>query len=552
MMRQVKIKEAMLALPRLTGWLCYQGRAPRLASWGSVVGLVASLSVLSLSLMLSGCGDDNINKVRQGYFPGVTNKNVEEIIALYPFLAEGKWSNVSGAKLPQVNYRAPLTNQALVSWALASLPEATQKQVATALDQANYRINLDLNFTVFQNGSFELDKIALSYHDQELSQVATRAGATDASSVTPTQALLARLINKEQLSDEQVPAAACADFNYYLYRTLLKDQKVEGIATAQLLPKEQFTLRDRILGDEEVYLSFSPLLLSTIDDLRFDEKERAIALSLTTNLTNVNDYRLNEVGTGFFDSYALLGDVSYRSLNYHQVINTIAPYDYAILARKEGTLWASFDELPSNQGYALAKLGAPYGDGAGLVFTAPVSGSTTGTSVTNTIAPSTSDGTNRSASRTQDAVVAIALTSKDKAYLKLDPWAANVSTSDGAAHMATDNSAAHASANASAKATANAATANTDQAPDVAVLNITLAPDFTQSESFKAFMNEQATVLGYTTIAYPMAAASTVVTSLFQQSNAQDTFEILLSIRNRLMQESKEKIPEKLARSNAI
>ena len=103
-----------------------------------------------------------------------------------------------------------------------------------------------------------------------------------------------------------------------------------------------------------------------------------------------------------------------------------------------------------------------------------------------------------------------------------------------------------------AKATANAATANTDQAPDVAVLNITLAPDFTQSESFKAFMNEQATVLGYTTIAYPMAAASTVVTSLFQQSNAQDTFEILLSIRNRLMQESKEKIPEKLARSNAI
>lgn len=304
--------------------------------------VIFSTGIVLSSLMLFGCGEDNINKVKNGYFPQENRKSVSEVLSLSPYASKGSWSNLaSKGEVPIIGYECALPNDQVVDWVLPKLSQDAKSKVLEALDKNKFAIKLKLNFALYKNGSFDVEKATLSYQDQD--------GLND------KEVILDRLINQKELGDLNLSDEAKVVFNQALYSAFLDSSDLDSDLKVGLFSHKGALFNRTIFSDSEIYYSFHPLTLSSINSIAVNNNKHLIELNANTKILDLNDYKLNEVGlTIFTNGYGLIDGSNFKS--DEDILKLIDPYSYDYLLNQDLSLSYNFNDLAKGESIPLKDL----------------------------------------------------------------------------------------------------------------------------------------------------------------------------------------------------
>lgn len=283
------------------------------------------------SYLMVGCAEDNINKVKNGYFPNESKKNVSEVLSLSPYASHGSWSNLEAkGDVPMVAYRSTIANEIIVNWAMPNLSEELKTKVVKNLNDKDFEVSLNLEFAVYKNGSFDVEDAFLSYQDTKAANNSTE--------------LIDKLINKEALSDFNLCDKSKVLFNEALYDVLLANTNFREGTKVGLFGHPGSLFSRTIFSDKEIYRSFHPLSMSRVQELSLNKERHSIHLKANTQILDLNDYMLNEIGLTIFENgYGLLDGSKLKS--DQEILKLITPYSYNYLLSQELSFDYDFTEL---------------------------------------------------------------------------------------------------------------------------------------------------------------------------------------------------------------
>ena len=291
---------------------------------GAIIPLCTALMV--------GCAEDNINKVKNGYFPNESKKNVSEVLSLSPYAAKGSWSNLEAkGEVPMVAYRSTIANEIIVNWAMPNLSEELKTKVVKNLNDKDFEVSLNLEFAVYKNGSFEVEDAFLAYQDTKTAQ-------------NSSAELIDRLIAKEGLSDFNLADKSKVLFNEALYDVLLANTNFSEGTKVGLFGHPGSLFSRTIFSDKEIYRSFHPLSMNRVQELSLNKEQHSIHLKANTQILDLNDYMLNEIGLTIFENgYGLLDGSKLKS--DQEILKLITPYSYNYLLSQELSFDYDFTKL---------------------------------------------------------------------------------------------------------------------------------------------------------------------------------------------------------------
>lgn len=296
---------------------------------GSRIPRLALLSALILwgTMSLTGCGGGEIDKVRLGYLSDVANKNVEEVLQVYPYLQfkQGSWQEHKDGTIPVVSFSAPLPTEQFLKWIIPGISDEYLVKLTKTLKSNGFEINLSLEFQVFKNSSFELSNIGLSYGGDMVTVPREQQ-----------QRLLQDVIAGNTPESWLLPPQAQVDATYYIFRQLLQDSEIKGMVGAAMLQSTKLPFVSRLVKDKAIRDAFMPIAINTVQDVVFDDKTRDITLTFSSVLTDITDYRMNELGRSIYDHYGIFGHATYEDGT--DVLSRINDINYRVLGRKEASL----------------------------------------------------------------------------------------------------------------------------------------------------------------------------------------------------------------------
>lgn len=286
-------------------------------AWSRAGFLVALL----FAAVISACGGDHINQVKDGYFPDDNRRSVGEVLSMCSYTRDGKWSNVpAGADgTPRVKYEVALRNRQLVNWVMPELNSREKKKIANALDSRGFRLMMKMSFVVFRNGSFDLEKIVITSNDREVT------------SPEITEQIRLQIAARKGLADIPVDPSLRTDFNWALYTSMATNSELAGKTRTGLLGMGYSLYDFSLFSVDTVRRSFHPLMLNKVRSVAINEEFKTMSIKATSVITDINDYRLNEVGESYFENgYGIFEGTG--MMKSDDILQMIAPYTYRSLA----------------------------------------------------------------------------------------------------------------------------------------------------------------------------------------------------------------------------
>lgn len=285
------------------------------------------------ALMLSGCGDDNIKTVRDGYFDFEAKKSIGEIFSLCSYTSEGRWyeRTLQGIDVPAVLYTATIPNDKVVSWVLPNASEQKKKDVTAALDKSGFTLQTEFSFNVFKNKSFELTYAQLKFNNHIV--------AAD----KETQDLLLKNVVSNQAIDSMPVSSEASDaFRYALAKAMLQDDSLTKDRIVSLIGPESRTFGTALIfKPEQVQNAFAPLAFSEISNIESNDKDHTLSLKVRSSVFDINDMALNEYGqTLFSDNFGIIDGKMLKSAT--EITNLISAYDYKPLMIRDMQLKSEF------------------------------------------------------------------------------------------------------------------------------------------------------------------------------------------------------------------
>lgn len=299
------------------------------------------------ALLMTGCGDDNIQTIRDGYFDFEAKKSIGEIFSMCSYTSEGSWHErtLQGIDVPAVVYTATIPNEKVVAWVLPDASDKKKQDVAAALDKTDFTLQAEFCFNVFKNKSFDLTYAQLKFNNHLV-----------AADKQTQELLLQSVAGNQDIDGMTISADASKAFRYAMAKAMLKDDSITKERIAALIGPDSRTFGTALIfKPEQVQNAYAPLALSDIKDIKTEDKEYKITLDVSSSVLDINDMALNEYGkTLFSDNFGIIDGKTLKSAT--EITALISTYDYKPLLMRQMQLTSDLGSSNDKEPVAIADL----------------------------------------------------------------------------------------------------------------------------------------------------------------------------------------------------